>query len=318
MQQSPLDTNTNQHHGVRVAFVGNSILYYNDCPRFLVNLAKGRISYQDSCLRGGTNLSELYEQGNGMLRHGFKTEPAKINGIMDKDGNDVYDVGSSTVKSLLECNNKDEKEGGEKKKWDYVIFNDHTQGPARLDSRRATQNTLLEYYLPLIKENGAIPIVIETAAYRYPDINNSHDLGNTHEFQQRVRDGVESYVQTLRSNSSEQCQARMAPVGSAFLHVHDSNYNLWTKLFDPADHFHPSPCGTFLQGCVLHCTMFGRPPPLPTTNEEIADLWKDARMMHNIKTGESRALPSIEEAEYLWNVAKVVCGCADSGRASHL
>jgi len=263
----------------RVAFLGNSILYYNDCPRFLVNLSKGdHVNiHQDSCLRGGTNLQQLWEQGNGMSEHGFKEQQEY-----------------PTVQSLLECNE-------DKQSYDYIIFNDHTQGPARLDSRKETQQTLLKNYLPLILQNEAIPIIIETAAYRYPDINNSNDLGSTHEFQNKVKEGVDSYSQVLQPVS-----CRVAPVGSAYLHVHDDNQGLWARLFGPTDHFHLSLLGTFLQGCVLHCTMFSSPPPLPQTDEDIASLWSDARY---IKTGKNiKPFPSVEEAAYLLNVAKIVCG----------
>ena len=99
----------------------------------------------------------------------------------------------------------------------------------------------------------------------------------------------------------------MAPVGTAFYYVHKNNRPLWEELFDPFDNFHPSPIGTYLQGCVLHCTMFGTPPPLPKTTEEIADLWEGARVMHHVKTGKNRRLPSVEEAKYLRNVAAEIC-----------
>lgn len=280
--------------GARVAFVGNSIIYFNDSPRFLVNLGKGSVEHQDSCLRGGTNLAQLWDQGNGMRFHGFATEAAKIG--------DQYDVGSPTVKDLLGCT-----PAGERRNWDYVVMNDHTQGPARPESRKVAQETLLENYLPLILENEATPVIIETAAYRYPGMNNSKDLGSTHEFQRRVREGVASYAQVLREKiQSQSCQPKIAPVGSAFLHVHDDNHALWEKLFDP-DNFHPSPSGTFLQGCVLHCTLFGCPPPLPSTEEEIAHLWKDARVMHGAKREEKIPLPTVKDVEYLWNVAKTIC-----------
>lgn len=283
--------------GARVAFLGNSILYYNDCPRFLVNLGQGsgegRVEHQGSCLRGGTNLSQLWEQGNGMMWHGFATEAAKI-GVSG-----VYDIGSPTVKDLL---------GGRSQKWDFIVLNDHTQGSARLGNRKATQETLLENYLPLILENQATLVIIETAAYRFPEINNSKDLGSTQEFQVLVREGVQSYVNALENKLPQSIQPRVAPVGSAYLHVHDDKKKLWEELFDPHDNFHPSPSGTFLQGCVLHCTMFGTPPPLPRTEIEIARLWKDARAMHPPKTGENRPLPSINDAEYLWDVARKICG----------
>ncbi|KAL7545809.1 hypothetical protein ACHAWF_009162 [Thalassiosira exigua] len=284
--------------GARVAFLGNSILYYNDTPRFLVNLGQGAIEHQDSCLRGGTNLVQLWTLGNGMRKHGFATEAARIGNSLE--GNDAYDVGAPNVKALLAC-------GEGRERWDCVVFNDHTQGPARSSSRDATRSILLERYLPLILENEATPIIVETAAYRYPEINNSKDLGSTYEFQRRVKEGVESYVEALRSGLPSSLSPRMAPVGTAYLRVREENRPLWEELFDPHDHFHPSPIGTFLQGCVLHCIIFGTSPPLPGTEEEIRALWKNARMMHNVKTGNDRCLPTVHEAEYLWNVANDIC-----------
>lgn len=287
-------------NGVNVAFLGNSILYFNDTPRFLVNLSNNdsdviKIQHQNSCLRGGTTLTELYQLGNGMKRHGFATE----NALME---NGEYDVGSPTVQELLQS---------KEKKWDFVVMNEHTQAPARQSTREEFKLTLLQQYAPLISanNNGATIIFVETAAYRLPGINNSEDLGTTQQFQQKVREGIQSYISTLLDDAATtNLSARMAPVGTAYLHVHNDNHDLWQKLFDPWDNFHPSPTGTFLQGCVLYCTMFGSTPPLPRTNEEIAALWKDARMMHPTKKGkEGVALPSVGEVEYLWNVAWDIC-----------
>jgi hypothetical protein len=195
--------------------------------------------------------------------------------------------------------------------WDFVVLNDHTQGPARAESRGATRDALVEKYLPLILENQATPIIVETAAYRYAGIRHSEDLGSTpREFQERVRGGVLSYVEALRSGLPPRSPIapRMAPVGTAYLRVHDDDPGVWGGLFDPSDHFHPSPSGTFLQGCVLHWTMFGRPPPLPRTEGDIRDLWRDARVMHDARDGGiGPPLPSPRTVEYLWNVAREVC-----------
>ena len=293
--------------GANVAFIGNSIQYYNDCPRFLVNLGKGSISHQDSFLRGGANLSELWNGSAGGAPHWASMR----NGF---SGND--DLGSPTVLALFGCDDaevfadsiSEYKEGRCRLQWDFVVLNDHTQGPARSNSWKTMRDVLLDKYLPLISDSGATPIVIETAAYRYPAIHNSEDLGSTREFQKLVREGVQSCVEAMRTELPPSSRPRMAPVGTAFLYVHDNNHELWEGLFDPYDNFHPSPSGTFLQGCVLHWTMFGSPPPLPRAEEDIADLWKDARVMHDIRNGEFGApLPSLKVAEYLWNVSYVVC-----------
>lgn len=57
---------------------------------------------------------------------------------------------------------------------------------------------------------------------------------------------------------------------------------------------------------MLHWTMLGSPPPLPRTEEDIAGLWKDARVMHDIREF-GAPLPSLKVAEYLWNVSKEIC-----------
>jgi len=278
--QNESPTEHNDQSGVNVAFLGNSILYFNDTPRFLFNLSKNKIRHQNSCLRGGTTLTELYTQGNGMKRHGFATD----NALME---NGEYDVGSPTVQELLQ-----RKDDNNNNKWDFVVMNEHTQAPARQLTREELQSTLLQHYAPLITSNNpkATIIFVETAAYRLQGINNSQDLGTTSQFQQKVREGIQSYIQVLHDNKTTTISAQMAPVGTAFLNVHNDNYELWEKLFDPWDNFHPSPTGTFLQGCVLYCTMFGTALPpttavCPRTNEEIAALWKDARMMHPKKKG---------------------------------
>jgi hypothetical protein len=249
--------------GARVAFVGNSIQYFNDTPRFLTRLSRHAhslladkpfnafIEHQDSCFRGGTNLVELWQRGNGMLKHGYASEAA-ITGI-DEDGNSVYDVGALTVEDLLQH------------EWDFIVFNDHTQGPARKNTRDATIDVLVNKYIPLIAKSKAVPIIIETAAYRYEGINNSQDLGTTIEFQKKVRDGILCYIDVLDSELPS-VRPKIAPVGAAFLHVQKENVGLWEQLFDSFDNFHPSPKGTFLQGCVLFYTMFGSSPPLPSTH----------------------------------------------------
>jgi hypothetical protein len=326
---SSSSSSSNNRGGVRVAYLGNSIQYYNDCPRFLTNLSQGAIAQQDSCLRGGASLVTLWTKGNGM-QHKFATMNAKITTVLpvgenhgeggggNENGNGdeydvVYDVGSPTVQDLLTTTSLlgcDDSNYNKDCRWDYVVINDHTQGPARPVSQKKHEQILLDMYLPLILDNSATPIIIETHAYRYSGINNSEDLGSSpHEFTHLVRKGVQSYIHALRTKLPETIQPRMAPVGTAFLHVHDDNYKVWESLFDPFDHFHPSPSGTFLQGCVLHWTMFDSPPPLPRSDEEIRDLWKDARVMHDVKKNGDQGppLPTMIEAEYLWNVAKVIC-----------
>mmetsp|Transcript_12402 Transcript_12402/g.24787 ORF Transcript_12402/g.24787 Transcript_12402/m.24787 type:complete len:338 (-) Transcript_12402:58-1071(-) len=324
-------SDSRERRGARVAFLGNSIIYFNDTPRFLVQLGKKAVTtgelqnnegdptflpyveMQDSCLRGWATLTSLWNDGNGMLEHGFATERAKLTDeLSDKKTDDeklLYDIGSPTVESLLGCSQISADDCNQEKEiWDFVVMNDYTQGPARTKSREESKAILIEKYAPLFIANRAIPVFIETWAYKFPGINNSEDLGSTHGFQKLVHEGIESYIATLKERLPPELQPRMAPVGTAFLRVHDKNNKLWEDLFDPWDNFHPSPSGSFLQGCVLHCTMFGRPPPLPKTEEEITSLWSNARVMHlKKKVDKGVRLPTVDEAKYLWGVAKEVC-----------
>ena len=285
----------------QVAFIGNSIQYFNDTPRFLVRLSRqaGSITtiHQDSCFRGGVNLVELWEQGNGMLKHGFASEAA-VSGT-DDNGNKIYDVGAATVEELIA-----------RKEWDFIVINDHTQGPARVETRDATIDILTRRYAPLIAKSRAVSIIIETPAYRLEGINNSHDLGTTKEFQHKVREGVQKYLEVLKLELPQSIPPRIAPVGTAYSHIRENNFELWEQLFDSYDSFHPSPKGTFLQGCVLFYTMFSNLPPIPTTSEAVEDLWSDARMMNNArrkKGYEEMPFPTLEEVNYFCHVAQLVC-----------
>ena len=51
---------------VRVAMIGNSIMYYNDLPRLLEAMSGGKLS-QDSCLHGDASFESHLRYGNGML-----------------------------------------------------------------------------------------------------------------------------------------------------------------------------------------------------------------------------------------------------------
>jgi hypothetical protein len=50
---------------VRVAMIGNSLMYYNDLPRLLEAMSGGSIT-QDSCLHGDASFKSHLTYGNGM------------------------------------------------------------------------------------------------------------------------------------------------------------------------------------------------------------------------------------------------------------
>jgi len=106
---------------VNVAFLGNSITYANDLPRFMENLSRNRIQ-QNSCLHGGLSFSTLLTKGNGMYSK-WQTENALMDNIvveieedddeaaMQDDENaeneasyetlPVYDYGACSIPQLL-------------------------------------------------------------------------------------------------------------------------------------------------------------------------------------------------------------------------
>ena len=265
---------------IRFAFLGNSIIYFNDCPRLLEHMLKTRFDRvrQDSCLRGGASLPSLWNDGNGMRTRFGSSENAK-----HEDG--TVDTGAATVQALL---------APDQSTWDYVILNDYTQAPARTETRLETIQALDHLYGPLLA--STIPILLQTAAYR-EIVNGSDDLGTIIEFTTSLKQGYGEYANTLRKYADD---VRVAPVGDAFLCVHRHNFNLWRKLFH-VDDYHPSPHGTWLEACVLYCTMVREAPP-PFQPE-----WFNTARYMQPPQEEKLPLPSLEDAEELRKSACIVC-----------
>ena len=270
---------------VHIAYAGNSMIYFHDTPRMFTNLAtKHRVASKDSCLRGGASLPSLFLEGNGM-RNKFRT--------LQKS---EVDIGSPTVSEMLSS-----------KQYDFLVMNDYTQAPARMALRQKTIASLQSDYLALIQKCGATPVFIITPAYRKP-VNNSTDLGSPEEFTLRTKQGCEAYASAMDELLPETQKCRIAPVGLAFLKTREENPAMWERLFH-VDDFHPSPHGTFLQGCVLHWTLFECGPDIIDHGNgaaSIEHLWSDARVMQP-PSDDPLPLPTIEEARYLAEIAQVVC-----------
>ena len=152
--------------GTAVAFLGNSILYYNDTPRLIESLGSGSVE-QNSCLRGGVTFEQLLSKGNGMDVK-FVSE----------------DKGAPDVASLLS------------RSWHYIVMNDYTQAPAREESRRASVEVLKTQMAPLLKQCGGTPVLLETWAYR-AHTKGSDDLGDHAEFTSRLQEGYREYAAAL-------------------------------------------------------------------------------------------------------------------------
>jgi len=278
---TPPPTTTTDHE-IRVAFLGNSILYFNDCPRVLESMLESKFSTvtQSSCLRGGTSLKELWTQGNGMARK-FASGKPRSNG--------TYDIGASSVHALLSDNT-----------WNYCVVNDFTQGPAREQTRDESKLMLRQCYAPLFIKSGATPVVLQTAAYR-KSIRNTSDLGSVEEWTRKLDEGCREYLAVLKDCLPESQAPRYAPVGNVFFTIYNDNLVLWEKLFY-TDDFHPSPHGTWLQACILYCIVVGEAPPTYSPS-----IWKRARYMQRVKK-EPMPLPTVEEAALLREYACNECG----------
>jgi hypothetical protein len=85
-----------------VAFIGNSMLYFNDFPRFFEEISGGggSVVRQDSCLHGGASIGSLLLEGN-LMHPQFETTEAIIQ-VNDAGGHaPLHDYGACTVPQLL-------------------------------------------------------------------------------------------------------------------------------------------------------------------------------------------------------------------------
>jgi hypothetical protein len=361
---------------VRVAFVGNSMMYYNDFPRFVTTLSGGRISHQESCLHGDATLSSLLISGNGMYRiwdtgnarvynnvstiHDFgacsvpqmltgydpdldaRVQEIVQNNYKNNNNNQQQEPELSYTDDFLSFNDgknpclldgnyytwyqqqlvrmygaaKDEDGGDDDAdddsasfsllrpnppRFDYIILNDNTRGPARVHTRQASLDVLNSTYLSWIVQTGAIPVFMATYGYSTP-YRDMGGLGTVPVFTSLTHYGYQLYAESLVPYLPQSQEPRVAPVGIAFLVVWEENFNLWERLFH-VDQIHSSPLGTYLQGCVMHHVLFGRlPDPAVALREDMSFLWHDARRFQP-GTHRTDLFPTREEATYLYHVA---------------
>jgi hypothetical protein len=203
--------------------------------------------------------------------------------------------------------------------WDVVVMNDQTLYPGIVRKRKKSLRVLKQVYTDLFLESGARPVFLVTYAYQRDysvgdddDDNNNDDdsvdddvtsqLGDIPEFTSRIYYGYLQYAEKLASALPEHQQPVLAPVGLAFLYVYEENRDMWEMLFYD-DGFHSSPHGTYLMGCVLYATLYGR---MPSSTVKLDQLWNRARRMQHYGMGEDKPLPTKQEAAYLRLVAERV------------
>ena len=189
--------------------------------------------------------------------------------------------------------------------WDYIIINDNTRTPAQYQGRRDSLSILEQQYLLWFMETGATPVLMFTYAYDTPyrDMQGMLDIPT---FTSLTYEGYRQYAQLLAQRLPENQQPRIAMVGLAFLTIWEEQYDFWYERLFHVDRIHASPHGTFLQGCVVYCTLYGRLPPKSTAIDKLSTLWNNARRMAPVRHRRAK-FPTKEEALYLYHIAERVC-----------
>ncbi len=313
----------------RVAHFGNSIQYYNDCPRFLEKMLlatalgkvidlddpqRNRHVKSDSCLKGGATLPSLWEKGNGMATK-FSSRPDSI-----LQGDDGYDIGKPTVADLLQS-----QEG---RYWDFVVVNDHTQSPVRSERKNESEVALKTHYLQAIgdgmeasnnESKNTTIVFVQTMAYKSP-VKDSADLGSFDEFTEALAKGYDEYVALAEEYASSRfpdqnsLKATVAPLGRAYQVIREEHFEFWSNNMYANDDFHPSPHGTLLEACILHCFVTKQKFNLFADSgggdgdNVMDDWWKRARYMQpltypNGDPQEPLRIPTRKEAMYLNDIA---------------
>ena len=344
-----------------IAFIGNSITFFNDLPRFMQALSNDRI-HQNSCLHGGLSFLSLLQKGNGMYEK-WDTENARIPDVdISLYGDEeIYDFGICSVPMLLfgrddnlgslSDDNDDNDDSTDDDgyytddddgafyyfqdgknpcfqddyymqyltdtyvapEWDYVIMNDQTVAPARFKSRKKSLLALKGLYGNMFLDLPTVrPVFLVTHGYHKSEQAEEESIRSpvtwdVPEFTSRIYYGYQLYAQTLAEMLPAQQEPLIAPSGLAFLVVWEENRGMWKKLFF-YDGFHPSPHGTYLIGCVLYATIFGRmPSSSQALQEDLGELWSNARkLMKSKRNFEALPLPTLAEANYLFSVAQRV------------
>ena len=142
LSSSVKNNNNRNEEQIPVALLGNSILYYNNCPRLTEQMLRTKFGTkfkQHSCLHGNEKLSTLLEKGNGM-HNKFGRHPNSIS--CDKDCNTIRDIGALTIQDLLSTqeNNDDSTSCS-----GYVITNNFRQHPTQLDTLKETTKVLEDH-----------------------------------------------------------------------------------------------------------------------------------------------------------------------------
>lgn len=257
-------------HPPTVAFCGNSMLYYNDCPRLVEilltqmynNLTTTTVAQQqttrlqDSCLRGGANLASLWDEGNGMqtkfgINHKGLARAVDDHGSGDDDDNDDNnnddDIGAPTVASLFQnppfFDTSNNQNTHNSRGWNYILLQDLEVYSTKSadDGRPVSLQALREHYLPSIQKlsqqqppvSPPTVLLLETFAYQSPRLRETIGLGGMEEFTDALVLGYQEYANLVHDFGLDY---RIIPMATAVEQLstitNDNNDDNLTDLWD--------------------------------------------------------------------------------------
>jgi hypothetical protein len=292
---------------LRIGYLGNSIIFYNDCPHIVQQmLLESKISNeQNTCVQGGATFLELFDNGCGVKSSSFF--PSSYT-YQNTDDNQCYEQKVDHVKTFLNQFSNDTNRSRNDKNhshhgYDYVVLNDQSQYPARIITRADSMWSLKKQYGPVWPEEGAIPLLLQTPAYRVAGKGITFDLGDYDTFTQSLKDGYQQYQDVFNnkilttSNNNSKRKALIVPVGDAYQIIRNTNMELWERLYDHDD-YHPSVYGTYLQACIIYRIVTQGKQDVPSFQKR---WWENAR--HVIAAPQ---FPTSQEAKELVKVAIMV------------
>jgi len=106
-----------------------------------------------------------------------------------------------------------------------------------------------------VKAAGAVTVLYQTWGRR-DSLTRKPYFSSFAAMNMAVQQGYEHYASLITSSDRRPI---VAPVGRAFGLVHDEDYNLFYRLYDP-DATHPSALGTYLAACVVYASVTGASP----------------------------------------------------------
>lgn len=332
---------------VSVAFIGNSMLYYNDLPRLMEQLGDGHIT-QDSCLHGDASISTILVWGNGMYQK-FMTGDARA-GMSDRT---QYDFGACTVPQLLfgydenlatkvqnaNYGDDDAALAEAKESDDFVSYYDGSNPCLRHENYYSYLMTEFETNGPpswdyvVINDNTRSPARYESRQEALEALNTYYipwlqELGatpiliSTYGYWSPYRDmgglfNVPTFTSLTYQGYLEYAdlleQNLPASQKARIAKVGWAFLLVWEEnqtLWNNlfhVDKIHASPAGTYLEALVIYHTIFGAMPPRSIALRHDSSSMWEHARLFAPMNHRRGRFPTPEEEMYLYNVATRIC-----------